>query len=410
MRIGFYLDGGVRFLAALFHHKPPRNPAVSLRRRSQESGFAFLLALIAILVMVALTATVLQIGATQNRRAHEEEAIWRGQQYVRAIRLYYHKTGKYPQTIDDLTKGLPELHFLRQQYKNPMDPGEGAWRFVYVNQAGQIIGSTRYATLQQMALIDLNGGAMPGTQQIPGQPGVPVSSLSNSGSNSDSSQSQNPPNGAGAANGTGNGAGDGSNGTALPGGSGAPNSPNGQPPQSQDPSQPGTAQPPAGAQNPSSGLGGAGGILGAFGGQPVGGAANSSLQTGALGQTNLTALAAMKPTGPVDGPVLGAFLTGVACTGDRKSLKVYHGGKKYVEWEFIWNPLEDAAAAQQQQAASGQGGILGGVPAGAGGNGAGSPFGPSSGSSFGPSSGSPSGNPNPGQPTQPQPQPQNPQQ
>jgi hypothetical protein len=392
-------DNVWRFAAALLRGKPAKQPVVAACRGSRESGFAFLLALVAIIVMVALTATVLEIGATQNRRAHEEEAIWRGQQYVRAIRLFYHKTGKYPQTIDDLTKGLPELHFLRQQYKNPMDPGEGAWRFIYVNQAGQIIGSTRFANLQQMALIDLNGGAMPGAQQIPGQPGVPVSSLSNSGSNSDSSQGQNPANGSG----TNNGTSDGSSGIALPGGSGAPNSPNGQPSPSPDPSQPGTGQPPATGQNPTTGFGGAGGILG---GPTPGSAGGSSLQSGALGQPNLTALAALKPTGPVDGPVLGAFLTGVACTGDAKSLKTYHGGKKYVEWEFIWNPLEDAAAAQQQQASSGQGGILGGVPGGAGGNGTGGMFGASPGSSFGSSPG------NPGQqPMQPppQPQPQNPQ-
>jgi hypothetical protein len=133
--------------------------------------------------MLAGTAVVLEIGATQARRAREEETVWRGNQYVRAIRLYYHKTGRYPQTLDDLTKGLPELHFLRQAYKNPMDPSGGAWRFIYVNQAGQIIGSTKFATLQQMALLDLNGGAMPANQQIPGQPGVPVSALSNSGGN-----------------------------------------------------------------------------------------------------------------------------------------------------------------------------------------------------------------------------------
>ncbi|MGA3301352.1 MAG: type II secretion system protein, partial [Candidatus Acidiferrales bacterium] len=65
-------------------------------RRSRESGFAFLLALMAIVVLVALTTTLLEIGATQNRRAREEETIWRGNQYVRAIRLYYHKTGRYP--------------------------------------------------------------------------------------------------------------------------------------------------------------------------------------------------------------------------------------------------------------------------------------------------------------------------
>ena len=63
----------------------------------------------------------------------------------------------------------------------------------------------------------------------------------------------------------------------------------------------------------------------------------------------LAAMALLKPTGPVDGPVLGGFLTGVGCTQDARSLKFYHGGKKYINWEFIWNPLEDAAAAMQQQ-------------------------------------------------------------
>jgi hypothetical protein len=381
-----------RFLPLLKRQVPKarlQSPATP-RRSSQESGFAFLLALMAIVVLVALTMTLLEIGATQNRRAREEETIWRGNQYVRAIRLYYHKTGRYPQNLDDLTKGLPELHFLRQAYKNPMDPGEGAWRFIYVNQAGQIIGSTKFANLQQMALLDLNGGVMPGTQQIPGQPGTPVSALSNSGSNSDPSQNPAAPGG-----GTGNASGIG-DGSSNPN---APNSPNGQPPQSQDPSQPGTTAPPTGAQNPTSGFGGAapgpGGILSGLPGQ----APSSTAQTGALGQTNLAALAALKPTGPVDGPVLGAFLTGVACTGDGKSVKFYHGGKKYVDWEFIWNPLEDAAAAQQQQGASGQGGVLGGVPAGAGGNGTTNTTGSSFGSSFG---SSPSG---PGQPAPQQPQP-----
>ena len=57
----------------------------------------------------------------------------------------------------------PDLHFLRQAYKNPTNPGDGSWRFIYVNAAGQIIGSTKYANLQQMALMDANGGQLPTT-------------------------------------------------------------------------------------------------------------------------------------------------------------------------------------------------------------------------------------------------------
>ncbi len=130
---------------------------------------------------------------TSGRRQREEELIWRGQQFVRAIRLYYRKTGHYPSTLDDLKKGMPELHFLRYAaYKDPMKSGdERAWRFIYVNAAGQIIGSVRYATLQQMALLDLNGGKIPGVKQADqgDQPGIPVSSLADQ-SNANSSSSE----------------------------------------------------------------------------------------------------------------------------------------------------------------------------------------------------------------------------
>jgi hypothetical protein len=55
----------------------------------------------------------------------------------------------------------------------------------------------------------------------------------------------------------------------------------------------------------------------------------------------------LKPTGPVDEPVVGGFLTGVGSKVDRNSIRVFKGGKKYIDWEFIWNPLEDQARAMQ---------------------------------------------------------------
>ena len=75
-----------------------------------------------------------------------------------------------------------------------------------------------------------------------------------------------------------------------------------------------------------------------------------------------------QPTGPVDGPVIGGFLTGVGSTVDEPSLKVYDGGTNYNQWEFIWNPIEDQARAVQQGLGQGQGllpGLMG--PAGSGG-------------------------------------------
>lgn len=365
-------------------------------RRPGESGYAILLALFLILIMLAGASVAMLDMKTQGRRQREEMMIWRGEQYKRAIRLYFHKTGHYPQTIDDLEKGLPDLHFLRQAYKDPMNAGDGAWRFIYVNQAGQIIGSVKYANLQQMALLD-----QPGGPQAPGVPGLgtPASSLAQQTTSSITAFSQigattGP---AGSGQSTGGVAGDtsGQNPQQNPQDPNAPQNPPAQQPQSgfgQNP-QPGQSGPGGGL-----GLGQQGSMFGTFGqsGQP------GQSGPGATGNP----LADMKPTGPVDGPVLGGFLTGVASKVDKKSFKFYKGGKKYNEWEFIWNPLEDQVAAAQQALQGGGAtpgvalpfanpGIFGNPGTGPGGNPSGPGFG-----------GNPSG---PGGP-QPQPAPQQPQQ
>jgi hypothetical protein len=96
---------------------------------------------------------------TERQREKEEEMIWRGKQYVRGIKLYYRKTGRFPTSVDDLTKPkLGSLRFMRQAYKDPMNKEDGAWRFIYVGPSGQLIGSLK--PLQ--------------TFQLPGQPGTPA--------------------------------------------------------------------------------------------------------------------------------------------------------------------------------------------------------------------------------------------
>jgi hypothetical protein len=353
---------------------------ISPRHRGGESGYAFLFVLGLILLMIAVSLTALQMGATIRRRRIEQETIWRGNQYARAIRLYYHKTGHYPQTFDDLVKGMPDLHFLRQAFKNPTNSGDGSWRFIYVNAAGQIIGSTKYANLQQMALLDANGGQLPtlqGQPGQPGQPGVPVSSLadtSSGGANSQPPQSTAPvlndnstgstPAGYTPPNSTQNGSAQ--NGSTDASGNPTSNPQNGQPPNGDNSQSPSNTQNPPNSQNPlntlnaganSSSLNNLG--LPQNNQQGLAGLGQAGL---AINQATLAAMALLKPTGPVDGPVLGGFLTGVGCTQDSPSQRVYHGGKKYIDWEFIWNPLEDAAAAMQQQLGGAQGGGLAGSP------------------------------------------------
>jgi hypothetical protein len=287
------------------------------RRRSQESGFAYLMAMFLVLVMIVASQVALQNMYTLGRRTREDDMIWRGNQYARAIRLYYRKTGHYPQDLDALQTGLPQLHFLRYAaYKDPMNTAEdGAWRLIYVNGAGQIIGSVRYATLQQMALMDLNGGTIPPTASLGSVVGTPVTSMA-----------------------------------SVTGGVTAPNAPG----QAPAPGASSSAQSAPGSTADNS----------------AGGAQTpSSAQSGSSEQL-VNPLSLLKPTGPVDGPVIGAFLTGVGggTKSDTPSIKVYNTAKKYKDWEFIWNPLEDQARAVQQ-GLSNPGQLLG-TPAGAAGNGA----------------------------------------
>ena len=116
-----------------------------------QSGFA--------LLMVLFLTTLVLLGAmaaapyvrTEAQREKEQEMIWRGKQYVRGVKLYYRKMGRFPTSVDDLTKPkLGSLRFMRQAYKDPMNKADGSWRFIYVGPAGQLIGSLKPPQTFQM--------------------------------------------------------------------------------------------------------------------------------------------------------------------------------------------------------------------------------------------------------------------
>ncbi|HTX13843.1 MAG TPA: hypothetical protein VMD77_01025 [Candidatus Baltobacteraceae bacterium] len=319
----------------------------SAGRRSPEAGYAYFMALAIIVTMIIGSQIVMENLVTQGRREREAETVWCGNQWARAIRLYYHKTGHYPQSSDDLENGLPDLHFLRESaIKDPMERDDGSWRFIYVNSTGQIIGSVRYATLQQMALLDLNNGQIPGAQSATGLPGaVSAASLSDMGAAGSSQSSSDttgapgstPPGGNASSPSVGGTTGQTPAGTAPPSDTSSPASPTAPSGSSDNSTGPGAAQSP--------------GTTSTFGqGQPASIFGSAGPNGQGQSASALAQLTQLQPTGPVDGPVIGAFLTGVGIPTaiDQTSVRIYHGGKKYKDWEFIWNPLEDQAQAMQQ--------------------------------------------------------------
>jgi type II secretory pathway pseudopilin PulG len=101
----------------------------SPRRRCKERGYILLtLMLFVALLTIGLLALVQNIE-TQIKRDREEELIHRGVQYARAVKHFYIKFGRYPNSIADL-ENTNNYRSLRKRYKDPLnrDPATGKER------------------------------------------------------------------------------------------------------------------------------------------------------------------------------------------------------------------------------------------------------------------------------------------
>jgi hypothetical protein len=135
--------------------------------------------LLVVFLIALLVVGTMSIGLrilTEGKRQRELEMIWRGQQYTRGIKLYYRKLGRFPTSLDDLTKPkIGNLRFMRQAYKDPMNKEDGSWRLIYVGPAGQLIGSLNPSARNvQMPTAAGQPGATPGnaTTSTGGQAGA----------------------------------------------------------------------------------------------------------------------------------------------------------------------------------------------------------------------------------------------
>jgi type II secretory pathway pseudopilin PulG len=155
--------------------------------RPAEAGYSLLMVVFLVATSLILSSVVVPNLLTQGRREREAETVWRGQQYERAIGLYFRKFGRYPTKVDDLTRQTNGARFLRKAYTDPMNKDDGSWRFIYVGPNGQLIGSTHSQSLLQSVLgtsaatgTSLLGGAAqpppppPGAATGIGATGAPV--------------------------------------------------------------------------------------------------------------------------------------------------------------------------------------------------------------------------------------------
>jgi hypothetical protein len=92
---------------------------------------------VAFMLVIALPRS-----AMQAQRVREETLIYRGEQYKRAVQLYFRKYKKYPASLDDLEES-DGVRFLRRRYKDPLT-GEDEWRLVHMGANGRFKDSVLF--------------------------------------------------------------------------------------------------------------------------------------------------------------------------------------------------------------------------------------------------------------------------
>jgi len=350
-------------------------------RAGREDGYL----LIGVLFLVAMVLITLAVAApkvaSEIQRDKELELYHRGLQYQQAIRMYYKKFGRYPNSLEQLEK-TNEIRFLRKRYKDPVT-GKDEWRMIHFGE--QKVKTTGLFG-QALAATGTNGLSSGTNTGTGGTSGSAFGSNSGSafGSNSGSAFGSN----SGSAFGSNSGSAFGSNsGSAFGSNSGSAfgspvgsNSPIGTPTGTSSPT--GTATGATGTST--AGTGGTGSSdPTAANGTGLAGASTSGISSIGNGQT-----------------FGGGGIVGVSSSSKKASIREYRKQKHYNEWEFVYDPASETtniAGASQQNGNTNQNGSFGGGGFGSSSGGFGSN---SSSGGFG-SSNSPTSPTTPTQPTQP---------
>ena len=358
--------------------------------RNSESGYALITILFLLGVVAVMLARSLPRDAMSAERTREETLIYRGEQYARAVKLYFREHQRYPETLDDLEE-TDGVRYLRRRYRDPMT-GDDEWRLIKMGTDGRFEDSLVYDT-------EKDDGA--GGRNTPAAQAFAAVQLSNVPRTPNAAVSQRisaaPTNPFQAPGGTGGA-------FAFPGQPGAvereepePVRPDGQPARGAegDYSQvlPGQVPTDAGQRNPRLGPNGVPAAISgiapqqapAYPGQPLPVNAGSAQATNLIGDLltrprpgGLAGLQGqMAPQEAAPTVTFQEGIAGVASKSEGSGVKVYKDRESFNEWEFVYDYRQDpqvgATGAQTAPAAAGgninQGqpgltpsGILGGNP------------------------------------------------
>lgn len=105
--------------------------------RHGQDGYALLVILLALSVLVIVMARAVPSWKTEIQREREAREIDHARQYRMAIRRYYHAYGRYPPSLDALVQQDGKgQRYLRQEFADPLDlQGGGKFVLIHYGQA-----------------------------------------------------------------------------------------------------------------------------------------------------------------------------------------------------------------------------------------------------------------------------------
>jgi type II secretory pathway pseudopilin PulG len=296
-----------------------RRMAMRCDLRETEEG-SMLVGLVVVIFLILLVLSVAAPKVAKDlQREREIEAVHRGNQYVRAIQLYYRKIGgQYPASLEQLEK-TNNIRFLRQRYLDPFT-GKADWRLIKVGEAKTTVKGFFGKPLAGLAPglgsaagLASSGGIGTGAAGTTGAAGATGSAFGSSGSSSGSAFGSSSGSSSGSAFGS-------SSGSAFGSSSG-----------------------------PATLGGGASGSSGSSGSYGVGGA-GSSASGGTTGATGSSGTGSSSPGG--FGQSASSFtgggspFVGVGLPKQGDSIVVVNEQTTYQTWEFLYDPRIEQMKAQ----------------------------------------------------------------
>ena len=132
-----------------------------------QAGYALLALLASSSVLLATLALAIPRMAMQSQRLKDRHLIERGEQYQRAIKLYFREHRKYPEDLRDLEE-TDGLRYLRRLHDDPMG-STGEWRIIHMGTDGRFEDSLLHDLERETPRAGAGFGGMPQAGVFGGQ-------------------------------------------------------------------------------------------------------------------------------------------------------------------------------------------------------------------------------------------------